>query len=464
MNTAMRFSFLLVATCILSLQSACAEEASRSVYKQHCASCHGQRLEGGMAGSLLDDEWLISGDAKTLAGIIKHGNKDAGMPAWGQTLSNTAIRGLVIYINEQRYEASDTRQQPPSDSLSFEAEGYKIHMDTVTKINGKLWAVEPLPGGQLLITERSGKLWLFDGKDNQQIKGLPEVWDYGQGGLMDVALHPDYANNGWIYLTFSDTEDGASGITRVVRGKLKGTQWQQQETIYQAPEKFHGGTRYHFGSRMVFSDGYLYFGIGDRGSKDLAQKLNYPNGKIFRLHDDGRIPKDNPFVGNKKALPEIYSYGHRNPQGMALNPVTKTVWASEHGPRGGDEVNTIQSGRNYGWPVITYGMNYSGTPITHLTAKEGMEQPQHYWVPSIAIAGIDFYQGDLFKEWQGKLLVSGMKKEVLQLLDIEGDKVTAVNTLLKGQGRVRDVKVAADGSIYVVLNGGGGRVVRLVPN
>jgi glucose/arabinose dehydrogenase len=289
--------------------------------------------------------------------------------------------------------------------------------------------------------------------------------------LLEVAPHPDYEENGWIYLSYSEhtgaRERGRdAGMTKVVRGRITGGRWSDQQTLFQVDETHHTSSGAHFGSRFVFDDGYLFFGIGDRGRMQRSQDLGRPNGKIYRIHDDGRVPADNPFVGQGDALPEIWSYGHRNPQGLDRDPLTGLLWESEHGPRGGDEINVIEKGKNYGWPAITYGMNYNGSPITDETHRDGMEQPKLFWVPSIAVAGIEFYEGDAFPLWKGKLLVGGMASEELHLLTIGEAEVTTDEIILKGRGRVRDVASGPDGYIYLLLTDGSprkGRVVRMVP-
>ncbi len=250
-------------------------------------------------------------------------------------------------------------------------------------------------------------------------------------------------------------------MTAVVRGRIRDGKWTEEQKLYSAPKELHTSTRAHFGSRFVFQDGYLFFGIGDRGRMGQAQDLDRPNGKIHRIHDDGRVPADNPFVNTPGALPTIWAYGARNPQGLALHPLTGELWETEHGPRGGDEVNLILPGRNYGWPTITHGINYNGKPITDKTAMPGMEQPAHYWVPSIAVCGIDFYQGDKFPKWQNNLLVTGLASQQLHRLVIEDGKVVRDEVILKGQGRLRDVNTGPDGLVYLALDSGA--LLRLVP-
>ncbi|MBC2606697.1 PQQ-dependent sugar dehydrogenase [Pelagicoccus albus] len=324
------------------------------------------------------------------------------------------------------------------------------------------WGMAFLPDGSMLITERSGELIHFHDGESTRVEGLPEIQDGGQGGLLDVVLHPDYETNGWIYLSFSSPAGGGDGSnTEIMRGKLEGSQLIEQETLYKATP--NTGRRHHFGSRIAFdADGFMYFSVGDRGARDEnPQDITRDGGKIYRLHDDGSIPEDNPFVGQPNAKEAIYSYGHRNPQGMAINPETGAVWVHEHGPRGGDEINVIKKGANYGWPVATYGINYSGTPITDKTSLEGGEPPLFFWVPSIAPSGMAFVTSDKYPEWKDSLLVGSLKFAYLERVIFEKGEVVAREKLLEGEGRVRDVRQAPDGYIYVSLEGRG--VFRILP-
>jgi aldose sugar dehydrogenase len=322
------------------------------------------------------------------------------------------------------------------------------------------WSIDWLDPRRALVTERPGRLRLVeDGKMHPQpIANTPQVLHEGQGGLLDVAVDPNHSENGWVYLAYShalETEPGGrpGAMTRIVRGRIRDHAWVDQQVLYEAPHETYRTTRHHYGCRIVFDpQGYLYFGIGDRGVDRDAQDLSRPNGKIHRIHRDGSIPKDNPFVGREGVLPTIYSYGHRNPQGLAVHPQTGRVWETEHGPMGGDELNLISPGLNYGWPVVTYGLNYDGTVISPLRRKPGMEVPNLYWTPSPALCGLDFYRGDLFAKWNDRLLVGALRYEQVELLDIEQDRVIHQETILKNAGRVRDVACGPDGAIYVVLN------------
>lgn len=326
------------------------------------------------------------------------------------------------------------------------------------------WGMTWLPDGSMLVTERSGILYHVKDGNKIAIKNVPEVFAKNQGGLLDVTLHPKYNDTGWIYITYSIVDKKESGShTALIRAKLKDNALTSIEKLYQGSPNVK--TAHHFGSRIVFdTDGYVYFSIGDRGRRDVnPQDITKDGGKVYRLHDDGRIPDDNPFVGQKDAKTAIYSYGHRNPQGMALNPRTGQIWVHEHGPRGGDEINPVKKAVNYGWPVITYGINYSGTTITDEKVREGMEQPLYYWVPSIAPSGMAFVTSDIYPELKGHLLVGSLKFQYLEFLTLtEDEKVAKREKLLDGFGRVRSVRQGPDGYIYVGIDGKG--VYKIVLN
>jgi aldose sugar dehydrogenase len=302
-----------------------------------------------------------------------------------------------------------------------------------------------------------------DGRlDPRPLEGVPAVHADRQGGLLDVVLHPDFERNRLVYLSYSRPGRNGQATTAVIRGRLEGHALVDVEDVIETHAWGSGGS--HFGSRLVFDrDGYLYVTIGDRGEMNRAQDLSDHAGTTLRLHDDGRVPADNPFVGRAGARPEIFTYGNRNAQGMAVHPVTGQVWQTEHGPRGGDEVNLILPGRNYGWPVITYGINYNGTPITDLTEKEGMEQPLHYWVPSIATSGTAIYDGDRFPAWRGDVFVGGLAGRQLARLRFDGNRLVHEETLLEGGPRIRDVRSGPDGYLYLLTDAGDGAIVRLVP-
>jgi glucose/arabinose dehydrogenase len=317
----------------------------------------------------------------------------------------------------------------------------------------------------MLIADRNGDLHRKSGENMQMINNVPEVWYQGQGGLMDIKLHPDFERNGLIYLSYSKFRkegDKTFKTTAVVRAILNGITLENVEEIFEALPYWE--TRHHYGCRMDFDkDGYLYISVGDRGKRDInPQALDNHCGKIHRLHDDGSIPDDNPFIDTEGAMPSIYSYGHRNPQGLVKHPETGEIWTHEHGPRGGDEINIIHKGKNYGWPHVSFGINYDGSIFTNETHREGMEDPLHYWVPSIAPCGMDFVRGDKYPGWEGDLMIGSLRFRYLHRCKIEDGKVVHEELLLKNIGRLRNVRQGPDGYIYIGVEDPG-RIYRLVP-
>lgn len=318
------------------------------------------------------------------------------------------------------------------------------------------WGMDLLPDGSLLITEKSGELIHYKNGLKTKIDGVPAVITRNQGGLLDVRLHPDFKKNNAIYLTYSSPEGEEQGAhTALMIATLDDTALSNQKVLYKGAPNTRKG--HHFGSRIVFDNkGHLYFSIGDRGARDEnPQDITRDGGKIYRLNLDGSIPKDNPFVGKSQAKEAIFSYGHRNPQGMAIHPKTGEVWLHEHGPRGGDEINISRAGLNFGWPVISYGINYSGTTFTEITEKEGMEQPVYYWVPSIAPSGMAFVNGSKDKHLEGNILAGSLKFQYLELVVLENDKAVRREKLLEEVGRVRNVIMGHDGNIYIGVEGKG---------
>ena len=324
------------------------------------------------------------------------------------------------------------------------------------------WGTAFLPDGSMLITEKSGNLIHYKDGQKKILTGVPEIYNRGQGGFLDVALHPNYEENGWIYFTYaSPGGEGEGGNTALMRAQLENDQLVQKELLYKAEPNSARGQ--HFGSRIDFDEeGYVYFSVGDRGNREEnPQDITRDGGKIYRLNPDGSIPADNPFVGQESAKEAIYSYGHRNPQGMTYNPETGEIWVHEHGPQGGDEINVIQKGGNYGWPSVTYGINYDGTPITEETTGPSFTDPIYYWLPSIAPSGFLYVTSDKYPELKGDLLVGSLKFQYLEHLTLDGKKVTAREKLLEGIGRVRDVFQSPDGDIYVSVEGKG--IFKLIP-
>lgn len=324
------------------------------------------------------------------------------------------------------------------------------------------WGFVFLPDGSILINEKSGKMILFKNQQKTIISGLPKIEILGQGGLMDIELHPKFKENGWIYFSYAASNAENEGAnTTIMRAKLVGNKLVNREVLYRALPNSTAGQ--HFGSRLVFDNsGYLFFSVGDRGERDVnPQDVTRDGGKIYRLQDNGVIPKDNPFFNTINSKKAIYSYGHRNPQGMAIHPLTGEIWTHEHGPRGGDEINIIKYGKNYGWPKITYGINYHGTKITDYTSMPDMEQPLHYWDPSIAPSGMTFVTSDIYPNWKGNLLIGSLKFQYLNKCVLKNNKVIAEERLLDGIGRVRSVREGPNGYIYVGVENLG--IVKIIP-
>ena len=351
-----------------------------------------------------------------------------------------------------------------ADTYAVQSAKHTFHVNKVLDGLENPWSMAFLPDGRMLITERAGRLRLVT-KSFQlhptPIAGLPKIKAAGQGGLFDVAIHPDYAANGWIYWAYNEPGAGGWG-TALARGKLQGTQMTSVEVLFSMRPKSRKNQ--HFGGRIVFdTSGFVYLTLGDRGDRDRAQKMDDHAGSVIRLHDDGRVPEDNPFVKLKGALPEKWTLGNRNIQGAALHPQTGKLWTHEHGPQGGDEVNLMSAGKNYGWPVVTHGANYGlGTKIGEGQTKAGMAQALKIWVPSIAPSGMAFVNSQEFPEWSGNLLVGSLRAQTLVRLELDGDAVVGEERLLVGQiGRIRDVRVAEDGLIYLLTDAPNGALFRL---
>ena len=329
------------------------------------------------------------------------------------------------------------------------------------------WSVALLPDGEFLVTERSGALLRIgaDGRKSAPIGGVPQVWASGQGGLLDVVLAPDFASSQRIYLSYAEPGDNDSAGTAVASATLGDDALSDVRVIYRQEPKLEGGN--HFGSRLAFDgQGHIFISQGERNDRPTAQKLDMLQGKLVRLHLDGRVPRDNPFVGKPGVRPEIWSYGHRNMQGMAFDPRTGKLWASEHGPRGGDELNLPQPGRNYGWPLITHGINYSGLPIPEAVGKAapGMEQPHHFWAKSPGLSGMAFLTGRPGTPWNDSLFLGSLVESNLIRLQLQGDRIVGEERLLSDRGaRIRDVRVGRDGSVYVLTDEDNGKLLRLEP-
>ncbi len=349
------------------------------------------------------------------------------------------------------------------DSETSATSTQQFTVDTLHTQFANPWGMTWLPDGRMLVVERRGEILVFenDRYTGTKLTGVPQTREVNQAGMLDIALHPDYENTGWIYLAYSRPE-GEGDVLVISRAKLAGNQLHSVEEIFVNGPAWKGGR--HFGCRIIFDkDGFLYFSNGDKGSRpENAQELDNDHGKIHRLHDDGRIPADNPFVNTPGAQPSIWTYGNRNPQGMVYDVQHDRIWSVEHGPRGGDELNLIEKGKNYGWPEISYGINYDGTVLTPYTEKEGMEQPVTYWVPSIAVCGMALVTSDRYPAWRGHLLVAALAGQHIAHVALEGTQYVGEEKLLEGIGRVRQVAQSPDGFIYA-LTEGTGLLIKLIP-
>jgi glucose/arabinose dehydrogenase len=463
-------SLVLICSGALSIMSLQVSDKKKSLlqdpeknYTKYCSSCHGEKVE-----AFVDRQWKHGKSKSELVASITNGYTDLGMPTWKGILTTEEINQLADLIVENLKTVDQYKFANKPTSNKFSSEGMKIVLDTIATGFESPWGFAQLPNNDYLITDRSGSLYLVDQKQHKTlIKNTPAVMSKSQGGLLDVVLHPEYKNNGWIYMSYSKfKKDGAITLTStaIVRGKIKNNEFVESQEIFEAQP--YTKTFYHFGSRIAFDKkGLLYFSVGERGmEKEFPQETNNDNGKIHRLNDDGSIPKDNPFVGKdaNKFHHSIYSYGQRNPQGLTLNPFTGAIFETEHGPRGGDELNIIQAGKNYGWPVISYGINYDGKPITNISKKDGMEQPINYWIPSIAPSGLAFVTGDKYPAWKGNLMIGSLRFNYMNRCIIKDNKVVGQEKVLVNIGRMRNVKMGSDGYLYIGVENPG-MVFRLRP-
>ncbi|PST82100.1 hypothetical protein C7T94_14945 [Pedobacter yulinensis] len=431
-------------------------------YRNYCAGCHGEKMD-----AFADRSWKHGSSREDLFRSIKKGWADEGMPAFDSTFTDKETYALADYIlkgikNVDRYKGGDKPK-----SAVFSTEAMTIKLDTVVKGLDVPWGMAFLPQGGMLVTDRNGKLYRVDASGRRsEVSGVPDVLARGQGGLLDVAIDPAFASNGFIYLSYSKfKKEGATTLatTAVAKAKLSGNALSGQHDIFVA--KPYSRTQHHYGSRLQFGkDGLLYVSAGERGNeKENPQQLKEnDHGKIHRINTDGSAPKDNPFVKMPGASPTIWTYGHRNPQGMAIDPVTGQLWSNEHGPRGGDEINVIKKGKNYGWPVVTYGINYNGKTISELSKKEGIEDAMHFWLPSIGVSGMTFVSGSRYPAWKGNILSGSLRFQYLNRSVVKNNKVTHEEILFRNIGRVRDVRMGPDGFIYIAVESPG-TVYRLVP-
>jgi aldose sugar dehydrogenase len=429
-------------------------------YTAYCASCHGEKMI-----AFTDRDWKHGNTDSALLISIGHGWTDS-LPKLDSTLTEQDKKELVAYIQTGIANAAKYIQKEEPTSNVFKTDSLTVKLDTVLSGVNVPWSLAFLPSGEMLVTDRGGKLFLVQpGKSKLEVKGVPAVVAEGQGGLFDVKLDPDYRTNSMIYLSFAKGVTSDSGVvttTAVVSANFDGTTLKNVKEIFVAQP--YQKTRHHYGGRLEFGkDGSLFITVGDRGKEFVtAQSLQNDAGKVHRIKTDGTVPADNPYVNTAGHNPTIYSYGHRNPQGMAINPVSGQIWENEHGPRGGDEINIVQQTKNYGWPISTWGINYDGKVISSEGAKEGVQQAVQVWIPSIGPSGMAFVQGDKYKGWSHTVLSGSLRFRFLNISYLEGDKVVKEEAVLRNIGRLRDVRMGPDGFIYVAVETPG-YVFRLVP-
>jgi len=430
-------------------------------YATYCSGCHGEKMD-----AFTDRNWKHGNKLTDLMKAIKNGYADEGMPAFAKTFTDKEIKELSEYILKgiKNVEAYNFDNAPVS--ATFKSDRLTVTLDTIATGIKVPWSMAFLPDGAMLVTDRNGKLYYVKDKQKQEIKGVPDVLAEGQGGLFEILLHPDFAKNSIIYLSYSKPKKANGKLlatTAIMRAKLSGNSLTDQLVIFEALP--YAPTRHHYGGKMVFDKGDLYISVGERGNEQQnPQSLNDNQlGKIHRLKEDGTIPTDNPFKDKDGKATSLYCYGNRNPQGLAIHPVTGALWETEHGPRGGDEINIITPGINYGWPLTSYGINYDGKPITDKATAKGIKAPELYWVPSIAPSGMAFLTSNVYKPWKGALLVGSLRFKYLNLCYLDGNKVIGQEKLLKNIGRLRDVRVGPDGYIYVAIEEPTAAVYKLIP-
>ncbi|MCP4000788.1 MAG: c-type cytochrome [Gammaproteobacteria bacterium] len=474
-------------------------------FNKNCAGCHGEDLQGAAQGTPLVGVGLSKGDTVTqIAASIANGSPQQGMPAWSETLNESQIWNLALYVAEQRQGTTilDKRNNIPlvlpDGVVTTEKQAFRIEQ-VATGLDPMPFSIAPLPDGRILLSERMRGLRIIyqDGSKSDYIKGTPTVYDdsnlflgqvQGLGWMLDIALHPDYDDNGWVYIHHTDRcsdcnalskkSGGAVSMNRVIRGRIKQDNelytWIDEEIIWQADyETYTNTSDLAAGGRLAFdTDGHVYFSVGIKDTLDFmgVQDLTKPYGKIHRVNDDGRIPADNPFINNPNALDSIWSLGHRSVQGLEYNPDTGDMWTTEMGPRGGDELNRLVKGGNYGWPVYTTGVNYDGRPVNVAKklglelAKEDAQFPVMDWTPAIAASGFIFYNGTEFPAWRGQIIAGTLRATDLLRMDVQDNKVTHTEVLLEDLARFRDIETSPAGKLYILLeHKTESQIIRLVP-
>lgn len=476
--------------------------AYASVYEQNCAACHGENLEGTGQGTPLSGELIHGALQADVERSISDGYLEQGMPAWANTFSQDEIRFLALYVNETRAGLDyndyyyNAEVVVPNEIVVSEQENFRFET-IIDDIDPLPYSIAPLPDGRILLTEKKRGLSIvsMDGTQSEYISGTPDTFsetflvgavdqEWGYGWMLEVALHPDYANNGWVYLAVTDrcsscnamstSDDQFVSMVKVVRGRIHDGAWIDQETIWESAIEHYGTfADIAAGGRLTFdNDGHLFFSVGMKGPDNYQgiQDLGTPWGKIHRVYANGDIPTDNPFYGVEEAYESIWTYGHRSPQGLEFRKTSGELWESEMGPRGGDEINILMPAKNYGWPLQSLGMNYVGTEVDYgkLLGIEydiaDIEQTIVDLTPSPAISTFVFYEGDAFPAWQDQMIVGSLKARSLYRLVFENNELAYQETLISDLARIRDVEVGNDGEIFLLLeNNAGGKIVRMVP-
>ena len=477
--------------------------ASMRMFQDNCAVCHGENLEGAAQGTPLRGVLRHGESMGDLIASISRGYETSGMPTWRDIFSPTQIRSIAMYILETRanvdYVTSNFEMPLTVPEDEIESELHSFRLETlVSDLNPLPFSIEPLPDGRLLLTEKTQGVSIIslDGEQSELIRGTPKAYDdiyrldtrldieRGMGWMFDIVLHPNYAENSWVYLYFSDRcedcnelskeRDRPVSMNKLVRGRIEGGQWQDEEIIWQAQaEHYSLAGDVGAGGRVAFDNfGRVYFSVGMKGGGNARgiQDLSTPWGKIHRVNDDGSIPQDNPFAGRDDVYRSIFTFGHRSPQGLEFDTQTGQLWGTEHGPRGGDEVNLLLAGRNYGWPLYSLGMDYDGTPVEYgkdlgiAFELSDIEQPVVDLTPSPAVSSFIISDSINFPEWVGDFLVGSLKARSLFRFVIENNELVHRETLIEGFGRIRDIEAGFDGDIYLLLeHSSGGKIVRLVP-
>lgn len=452
----------------------------KRIFATHCSSCHGVDLSGGRAKTLFDERIFNERTDEQLVQIIQEGLPEVGMPPFRGILSENQTRQMLVFLRDG---AARLAQSPPfvpsPDGVEIDSDKQSFRIELLVSGLDVPWALDFLPDGRKIVTERTGSLRIIDADGNllpEPVSGTPETYAVQDGGYLDVAVDPDYEINGWIYLSYVEALPGHEAPEEqaldsrgrptnppmnivVIRGRInENNEWIDEKVLFRPAEDTYTINGAHFGSRFLFDDeGHLFFSTGDRGQSEHAQDLSSPNGKIHRINKDGSIPGDNPFVDEYDALPSIWSYGHRNPQGLAWDPNTGLMWESEHGPVGGDEINIIEPGKNYGWAEISMGLQ----PGIETSSAPGMEQPIVFYTPSIAPSGISFLSvdRDMYPRWNRSLFVAGLSGQQLRRLEIDGREAVEQEVLFNQFGRTREVVQGPDGYIYVLIQNPTGRHV-----